>query len=75
MAASGEVTMGGQNARISKHSAAGRVGGDRGGRMGEERRVHIKTRTHQQESGGNKKSTVYQDSGRFFPVGFSGCDL
>ena len=44
--------MGGQNARISKHSAAGRVGGGRGGRMEKERRVHIKTRTHQQESGG-----------------------
>ena len=55
--------MGGQNARVSKHSAAGRVGGEEareeareegGGGGGEERRVHIKTRTHQQESGGNK---------------------
>ena len=54
--------MGGQNARISKHSAAGRVGGEEAREEGEgeageegewkERRVHIKTRTHQQESGG-----------------------
>ena len=56
--------MGGQNTRSSKYSAAGRVGGEEAREEGEgeageegewkERRVHIKTRTHQQESGGKK---------------------
>ena len=66
--------MGGQNARISKHSAAGRVGGEEAREEGEgeageegewkERRVHIKTRTHQQESGGkNTRTNIFQFPG------------
>ena len=92
MAAEGQVSIDGQNVRISKHSAAGRVAGsipvgalwplrvrsvwvarmqgfpsilrregwEEAREEGEEeegrkeRRVHIKTRTHQQESGGKK---------------------